>query len=129
VLFASDFDQAMFRSGLLNLHLEEQSLLENQNDEERKNDAFFFSADWGDLEALRSLLQNGANPAAVDDKGTSALMIASGKGHIAIMRHLLTYPIDINATDTDSQSALTWAAAHGYLSACRLLLENGARLN
>ena len=129
VLFDSDFDQAMFRSGLIDLYLEEQSLLENQNEEERKNDALFFAAEWGDLEAMRLLLHNGANPAAVDDAGSSVLMIAAGKGHVDIMRHLLTYPININATNTDLQSALTWAADNGYLSACRLLLEHGARLN
>ena len=129
VLIDSDFDKASFRSGLLALFLEEQSLLENQNEEERKNDFLFFAAEWGDLEAMRLLLQNGANPAAVDDAGSSVLMIAAGKGHVDIMRHLLTYPININATNTDLQSALTWAADNGYLSACRLLLEHGARLN
>ena len=129
VLFDSDFDQAMFRSGLLGIHLEEQSLLENQNDEERKNNVLFFAAGWGDLEVMRLLLHNGANPAAVDNEGKSVLMVAAEKGHVEIMRQLLTYPIDINATNIDSESALNFAAENGYLSACRLLIEHGARIN
>ena len=129
VLIDSDFDKASFRSGLLALFLEEQSLLENQNDEKKINKTLFFTANWGDLEAMRLLLQNGANPAAEDSYSASLLITAASKGHVEIMQHLLTYQIDINAEDIDSKSALITAAENGYLSACRVLLEHGAILN
>ena len=129
MLIDSDFDKASFRSGLLALFLEEQSLLENQNDEKKINKTLFFTANWGDLEAMRLLLQNGANPAAEDSYSASLLITAASKGHVEIMQHLLTYQIDINAEDIDSKSALITAAENGYLSACRVLLEHGAILN
>ena len=129
VLFSSDFDHALFRAGLLDLYLQGQSLLENKNDQINKNNVLSFTADWGDREAMRLLLQNGANPGSVDDDGTSVLMTAARKGHIEIMELLLNYAIDPNVRNELNESALTVAVHKGHISACRLLLQHPARLD
>jgi ankyrin repeat protein len=78
-----------------------------------KTTAFMIAVQWGNLPTVQILLQNGANPVAIDINGINSLMFASSKGHFDIVSLLLTYPININAKDEVGQTALTYANRAG----------------
>jgi len=116
VLFGSDFDLDTFRQKLLHIQQQEQMALLNQQVNEgnsSKTTAFMIAVQWGNLPTVQILLQNGANPVAIDINGINSLMFASSKGHFDIVSLLLTYPININAKDEVGQTALTYANRAG----------------
>jgi hypothetical protein len=131
VLFGSDFDLDKFRQELLHMQQEEQAELQNpevHEDDLSKTIALMIAAQWGDLPTVQLLLQNGADPVAVNDSQRNALMFASSKGHFEIVSLLLTYPIDINAKDKNKYTALSYAIKEGFLLICELLFNHGANL-
>ncbi|KAF5273996.1 hypothetical protein FQA39_LY01111 [Lamprigera yunnana] len=82
------------------------------------------------LQGLQSFLEN--KQVQVDDKdenGTTALMLAAGKGKIAFVKELLSHGADPNAEDNDSWCALLCAAREGYTDVCHELLEHGAEID
>lgn len=136
-LHAGDFDRERFKAGLLDL----------QRQEGGDDEAFttlMFAAQWGDLDIVRALLENGAQPDARTRNGLTALQLAAASGNASIVELLIRYLYtgnallpqhvlrpahllaQLNALTENGQSALSMAAASGHYQVCALLLEAGA---
>ncbi|KAJ7269695.1 hypothetical protein C8J57DRAFT_1227412 [Mycena rebaudengoi] len=87
------------------------------------------SSNYGDIELVRLLLQNGADIDAHDDHFGNALQEASFWGHTEIVHLLLTNGCDPNAHAEEYASALQYAALRGRHDVIDLLLANGADVN
>jgi outer membrane protein assembly factor BamB len=82
----------------------------------------------GDAEAVRALLDRGADANAKTAYGTTALFLAADRGHLEVVRVLLQHKADVNAKDTFYQStALDWAARKEHAEVVKALLEAGAK--
>ncbi len=81
----------------------------------------------GHPEAVRKLLDKGAQVELVDKGGYSAMMLAASNGHVEVVRLLLDHGADIDRVEqTQGMTALTWSAQRGQADTVRLLLERGA---
>jgi ankyrin repeat protein len=96
----------------------------------------------GDVELMRVLLENGANPNIATVEGTTALMAASGMNwvsnqtynhgeaaYLEAIKLCLQEGADINAANSLGFTSLHAAAARGWESAIQLLVDNGAKLD
>ncbi|KAL6046587.1 ankyrin repeat-containing protein [Balamuthia mandrillaris] len=90
------------------------------------------AARYGELDEVKGLL-NSPTPPQVnfqDERGNTALMMASANGHHDIVRTLLSAKADPNLSNRTKNTALHWAALNGHLEVLRLLVEEGnAALN
>lgn len=80
-----------------------------------------------DLGGLKNFLDS--RQTQVDDRdenGTTALMVAAGKGLTQFVRELMSHGADVNAQDLDNWTSLLCATKGGYLEIVELLVENGA---
>ena len=81
-------------------------------------------------EAVDLFIKAGIDPAAANDKGQTALMIAAEKGHMNILNKLIKLgPAAIDLADKTGNTALMIAARQGQEPAVRALVENGAAVN
>ncbi len=86
----------------------------------------------GDLTAMQTALQRGADPNARDAHGATALMFAAGRrGAVSsqaaeAVRLLLAHDATVNARAADGSTALILAAAAGNDAGAALLLDAGA---
>ncbi|MGD0730687.1 MAG: ankyrin repeat domain-containing protein [Terracidiphilus sp.] len=83
----------------------------------------------GDKEALKTLLEKGANARAKDDDGDFALTLACRKGHRDIAQLLIDHGADVNAKDKGGYTALMAASENYQANSAQLLLERGADVN
>jgi ankyrin repeat protein len=96
----------------------------------------------GDVELMRVLLENGANPNIATVGGTTALMAAAGmnwvsnqtynhgeEAYLETIKLCLQHGADINAANSLGFTALHAAAARGWESVIQLLVDNGARMD
>jgi ankyrin repeat protein len=88
--------------------------------------ALTWAACQGRTEAVRLLLEAGANPDAVDGSGTTALMKAAWWGHGDSVRALLAGGAAVNPANQRGQTALMGAAARGHADILRDLLTAAA---
>lgn len=95
---------------------------------ERGKTALHLAAENGREEAVRVLLEKGANVKAVSDGNWTALHNASEKGHLGVVRLLLEYKADVNAATNSGNTALHWAAQNGSEGVVKLLLAH-SRIN
>lgn len=79
-------------------------------------------------DALRTLLQFGADPNAHDQIGETALHKAVRSGSLAAVKELAGI-CDVNATDSMGMAPLHWAALMGRDDIAGVLLQNGADPN
>jgi hypothetical protein len=87
------------------------------------------SARTGDLNSLRSTLQQGADPNARDASGRTALIDAVAGGQIEAARVLIDSGAKVNITSSEGRTPLIEAAAQGHLEIAQLLISSGADLN
>lgn len=88
------------------------------------------AAEAGDVNAVRTLLERGANPNnRVGSKEATALILAAQKGHDDIIQLLVSRGAEIDAQNTDGVTAVFMAALNGHLSTIRLLARQGAKLD
>ena len=92
-------------------------------------EALIEAAGKNDLTQVQSLLEKGTDVNAGDDKGVTALMIASVMGHVEVVKLLLNNGADVNVKTGTGSAALTLASVMGHLDATKLLLEKGADVN
>jgi ankyrin repeat protein len=80
----------------------------------------------GSIEAVRLLLERGANREALDEERQTAVVRAVDAGHEGIVRLFLDYGADLDARDGSGCPVMRQAAAAGHAAIVRLLLERGA---
>ncbi|HEY7389001.1 MAG TPA: ankyrin repeat domain-containing protein [Bryobacteraceae bacterium] len=104
--------------------------------------SFIRAALAGDVEVMRLLLENGADPNIATVEGTTALMAAAGMNwvsnqtynhgeaaYLEAIKLCLAHGANINAANSLGFTALHAAAARGWESVIQLLVDNGARMD
>ncbi|XP_076084161.1 uncharacterized protein LOC143054951 [Mytilus galloprovincialis] len=93
------------------------------------NEKLTTAARYGDIEALKLSLQNGADIDYRNDMGETALMWAAWEGHLEVCRFLIDTGCKIDITNWHGETALMWAAWGGHLEICRLLIDTGCKID
>ena len=88
--------------------------------------ALIYASAKGHTEALKTLVEAGADVNVKSQDGVTILMIASGKGHTEIVESLLEAGADVNVKDEDGDTALIFASRWGHTEVVKALLEAGA---
>jgi ankyrin repeat protein len=83
----------------------------------------------GSSETVRLLLNKGADTAAAEVRGTTALLEAVRMNDMGSFRLLVDRKVDVNAGDRFGVTALGYAAGHSNLEMMRELLARGAKVN
>ena len=86
-------------------------------------------AGYEQIDAVRALIEKGADVNAMDERGGTVFMLAAEKGHTGICVLLLEKGADINAKDEDGWTALMKTAVWGTPKNCAFLLENGVDIS
>jgi len=99
------------------------------------------AAESGNVNAIKDLLEKGADVNAIDEWGNTALSEAARAGHIAVVKLLIDKGADVNAKDDKrgwifnytfdrrGMTALMWAAERGHTEVVKFLIEKGADVN
>ncbi len=89
------------------------------------------AVDIQDVEAVKMLLDEGANPNTRDTgSGLTVLMIAAGRGNPKLVRLLIDKGADVFACDSKAgATALHKACQGGSLEVVKILVDNGAFIN
>ena len=106
----------------------------------RHNRALIAGARAGDLTAVGSALDAGANVNARDADGITALMHAARgeqpniadpapTDHPEVIELLIQRGADVNAKTDSGFVALFWAARYGHARAAKVLIDHGADIN
>ena len=102
---------------------------------------FWRAAHSTDVEAMRILVEAGADPNLATGAGATPLMVAAGVGwmgnftqnapdsFMAAVRYCLELGNDINAVDGRGYTALHGAASRGDMAMVRYLVDQGARVD
>jgi len=88
-----------------------------------------FAAAYGNVEAIQTLIELGADPKAEDGNGFSALYLAAAWKNADAVRELLQHDDRVNRTNRYGWSPLRAAARFGGDEAAEALLEAGAELD
>ena len=83
----------------------------------------------GDLEAMRRLLDRGADVNQARDNGDTPLLIASMCGHKEVCALLLDRGANVDQAAHDGCTPLFLASQNGHKEVCALLLDRGANVN
>ncbi|MBI2899235.1 MAG: ankyrin repeat domain-containing protein [Planctomycetes bacterium] len=98
-------------------------------DESQRQDAFRLAFQGRRVEAMRVLLEDGADPDTMEEGGVTPLMIAAREGWDEIVAILLKGRARFDHQDGDGRTALLHAAGAARASAAQLLLDAGADPN
>ncbi|MDH4172453.1 MAG: ankyrin repeat domain-containing protein [Betaproteobacteria bacterium] len=82
----------------------------------------------GDVFALETMLNAGADVDAKDRYGQSALMLAAHRGHLVAVEALLRHGANLNVTAKYGLSALMLSIVAGHEAVARALVRAGADL-
>jgi len=80
----------------------------------------------GDLESIKSLVNNGAAVNFENGYGDTALMEAAGHGHVDCLDWLMSNGLEVNHSNRFDVTALQAAAEFRQVDCVKVLLENGA---
>jgi ankyrin repeat protein len=98
-----------------------------QDPKQKLNEELWEAARKGDVAAVTSLLDQGADVNAKFRYGTTALFKASERGHTDVVKVLLARGADATVKDTFySATAMTWALNNNHFEVVRALLEKDA---
>ena len=82
------------------------------------------------------MLKFGADPNALDDDGSAAIVYAAGHGYAQVVALLLQAGVDVNRRYAHNLTALMWAAGHDASAGVddieatiKTLIEHGAALD
>lgn len=93
------------------------------------DDRLFHAAAHGDSKLVAKLLDSGANPAASDEDGWTALLWASAHGDAASVELLVAAGSDLEAVTTrEKQTPLILAARLNRVEVVRTLIKRGAKI-
>lgn len=82
-----------------------------------------------DINQIRKLLQEGADPNAKQWYNGTALHAAAADGNTEIVKLLLDAGADVNAKDKSGQTILHWSVQDENLSVIELLIKRGADID
>ncbi len=85
-----------------------------------------FAAERGAVDEALRLLEAGADPAALDDTGSTALLWTARRGGVDLARALLARGAAPDPRDSRGRTALMVALREGHPGVARVLLEAGA---
>jgi ankyrin repeat protein len=92
--------------------------------------ALQWAAHWNDLDAVKTLLNAGANPKLANRYGANPLSEAAAVGNAPMIDVLLSAGADPNTlTTADGETVLMTAARSGSVDAVKILLAHGAEVN
>ena len=94
-----------------------------------KNKQLIEAVKRNEFQVVESLLADGADVNAIDNKGRKALGWAAYKGHTEIVKLLLENGADVNAETNEGTTALMLAAEKSHLEIAKLLLARNADIN
>ncbi|OQB68781.1 MAG: Phosphocholine transferase AnkX [Spirochaetes bacterium ADurb.Bin133] len=83
----------------------------------------------GKLNAVKYLLDNGADVKMKDERGNAALLHAAWGGHTAVVKELIDRGADVNETNNFNWNALMQACVEGRYDTAELLLKAGSLTN
>lgn len=84
----------------------------------------------GHLEAVRTLLKNGAEVDTPDKNGVTPLIAACVRApSIEVLNELLQHEAEVDKVNAIGASALLVASENGHVEAIRILLDHGAHVN
>ncbi len=86
------------------------------------------AAHGGDTTTLQSLLAQGVDPDVRNERGETALLVATHANRIEAARMLIKAGADVNAKDRIEDSPYLYAGARGHLEILRMTLAHGADL-
>lgn len=112
------FCAAFFFCGLSTPHASESAADRN----------LIVSAIKGDVEGVRRALKEGATINVRDNRGRTALLIATHDNNVALARVLIAAGADVNVKDNIGDSPFLYAGAEGRDDILRMTLEAGADL-
>lgn len=81
-----------------------------------------------DVAAIKTLLANGVAIDARDDRGRTALLVATHTNNVQAARTLIEAGADVNAKDDIHDSAYLYAGASGHVDILEMTLRHGADL-
>jgi len=91
--------------------------------------SLFLAARYGDADAVRALLDAGADVTSTCEDGRTPLHVAAAHGSADAVRTLLDAGADVMSTCEDGLTPLHLASEHGKADALRTLLDAGADVN
>lgn len=94
-----------------------------------KGNALFKAINSNDVDKVKSLLEEGANPQQVNSFGSPPLSHAASLGHNDIVEVLLDYVVDINQKDRRGHTALMTSVISGNLPLVTTLIDAGVDIN
>ncbi|MCG2710706.1 MAG: ankyrin repeat domain-containing protein, partial [Thermodesulfovibrionales bacterium] len=83
----------------------------------------------GDINAVKELLNQGADVNEKNDSGNTALMSAALEGHPEAVKFLIEKGADVNAKNNRGWTPLFYAAAFGKTDTAKLLIGKGADID
>ena len=83
----------------------------------------------GELERVKELIGQGADPNSIDQDGRTALMFASFNGHTETVRLLLDEGAEVGTRDAMGRTALLYASTGPFAETVKLLLDHHADPN
>eukprot|EP00899_Mesostigma_viride_P011736 jgi/Mesvir1/20563/Mv06235-RA.5 len=90
------------------------------------NEDLMRAATKGDAKSVRSLIEQGANPAFSDERGETPLHRAAARGREEVVRALVSLGAPLDARSWSGETPLHFAAVAGRGAVATLLLELGA---
>ena len=112
-----------------------RELLETYNDSTSlRNKCMWFAAQYGKVDVVKFLIQNGADVNAVDKRkhtfDRTGLLLALERGHFDVAKLLIQSGADVNIVDGyEKKSPLHVAAKVGRINVVKVLIQNGAQVN
>lgn len=98
-----------------------------QADRKQLDEQLWEASRKGDVAAVKTLLDKGADVNAKFRYGTTALFKAAERGHVEVVKLLLERGADVNVKDTFyGATAMTWALENKHVEIVRALLEKSA---
>jgi ankyrin repeat protein len=94
-----------------------------------KSVELWLAATNGDLNGVKTAIDQGVDINAKDSDGRTAMVLASRAGHAAIVQLLMSKGAQFEAKDAEGLTALMCASAQGSVEIVKLLLASGADLN